>query len=71
MEKINAWIILSDNFLDNRLLMRYSLVLFLLRFDSLASFISELSSLDYSSSLFLCSLARFITQTSVSLGESL
>ena len=46
--------------------MRYYLVLSLLSFYSLVSFISEVSSLNSSSYSFSCSLARFLTQPSVS-----
>ena len=69
MEKMTAWVTLSEIVLANILLMRASSVLPLLIFDSLVSFISEVSSLNYSSSSFLFSLARLLTQPSVSLGE--
>ena len=69
MVKINAWVNLRYNILANRLLMRDSSVLPLLIFYSLISFISVLSSINSSYSSFPCSLARFLTQPSVSLGE--
>ena len=58
--EIAALITLRKTKLANRLIMRSSSVL---------SFISEVSSLNYSSYSFSCSLDRFITQQSVSLGE--
>ena len=69
MDKMTAWVALSENNLANRLLMRYFFVLFLLSLDSLVSFISEVSSSNYSYSLFSCSMANFLTQPSVSLGK--
>ena len=70
MDKITAWVILSNNCLANRLLMRDSLVLSLLSFYLLVSFISELYYLNCLSSSFSCSLARFTKQLPASLGES-
>ena len=69
-EKITAWVTLSEIVLAKRLIMKASSVLTLLTFDSLLSFISEVSSLNYSSSSFSCSLARFLTQPLVSLVQS-
>ena len=69
MDKIIAWDNLSDNVLANRLLMRDYSDLSLLSYDLLLSVISELPSLNYSSSSSLYSLAGFLTQPSVSLGK--
>ena len=70
MEKMTAWVNLSEKCWANRLIMRASYVLILLIFDPLVSFILEVSSLNSLSSSFSCSLAMFITQQLVSLGES-
>ena len=66
---MTTWVTLSDIVLAKRMLMRDYSVLPLLIFDSLVPFISEVSSLNYSSSSFSCSLARFLTEPPVSLGE--
>ena len=65
MYKMTAWI-----FLANRWFIKDSYSLSLIIFDSLVSFITEVYSLNYSSSLFSCSMSRFLTQSSVSVGES-
>ena len=70
MDKITAFITLSEIFLAKRLIMTYFSVVPSLFFYLILSFTSGLVSLYSSSSLFLFSLSRFLTQPSVSLVES-
>ena len=70
MGKITAFITLSEKFLAKRLIMKYFSIIPSLIFDLIISFTSGVVSLYSSSSSFLCSLPRLLTQTSVSLGES-
>ena len=52
--------------MSNKCLISASYYLSLLVFDLLIILITEVSSLDYSSSSFSCYLSRFLTQSSVS-----
>ena len=66
---MNACITLSKAILANRRIMKAYYFLFLLCFDSFVSFITEVSSFNSASSPCSCSLSRFLTKSSVSLGE--
>ena len=71
MDKITALFNSSEKILANRLIMTSYFFIPLLILYLIISFISGVVSLYSSSYSFLCSLPRFLTQPSVSLGESL
>ena len=71
MDKITALVTFSEKILANRLIMTSYSAIPLLISDLIISFISGVVSLYYLYSSFSCSLPRFLTQPSVSLGEPL